>query len=221
MALAALPRLLSTSHDRVTTAVELMRPEVDVRALVERGRTGAFAPHVVGFASHYADDEAAATAELDGRGVEAERMWAFGVDLRRWDEGRVVRAKASTGSNDANADADAIPAVLKLMLEHVERRYAQGTGSADVATHDKGKRKEASDSVPTLTASKPISNAEKRKAWLYETPLSAQHHLRSALNARWLDPKDDKTWEEAHRVLAAYDLPIGQWRVLNVRISTR
>ena len=44
-----------------------------------------------------------------------------------------------------------------------------------------------------------FSVAERRKAWLYETPLSAQHHLRSALN-------DPNTLDPA--LVDKFDLPV-------------
>lgn len=51
------------------------------------------------------------------------------------------------------ASSDAtVPPVLSLLLDHISQRYPD------------------------------VSDDEKRKAWLYETPLASQHTLRAALN---------------------------------------
>lgn len=61
-----------------------------------------------------------------------------------------------------------VPAIVPFLLEYITKSYEK------------------------------ISDSEKRKCWLYETPLSAQHHLRSALNKNNLDPT----------ILENYNLPV-------------
>ena len=80
----------------------------------------------------------------------------FGIDLRRWSEGGWYAA-FTTQSDDEDEKKKLkvlVPPVLTAMLSSLETAYAKS---------------------PT--------EAEKRKAWIYEVPLPAVHHLRESLNA--------------------------------------
>ncbi|BGP28401.1 Rho-GTPase-activating protein 8 [Rhodotorula toruloides] len=123
-AIAALPKLVDGSLQRVGQSLELVRPEKDLRAIIERRRTGPFQPHPLIFQSHYSDPSPT----------------TFGIDLRKFDE------------TNPKGDEQPVPPVLEVLLEWVDK---------------KGEN---------------VDDAERRKSWLYETPLSAQHALRSLLN---------------------------------------
>ncbi|CDR47324.1 RHTO0S14e02168g1_1 [Rhodotorula toruloides] len=123
-AISALPKLVDGSLQRVGQSLELVRPEKDLRAIIERRRTGPFQPQPVIFQSHYSDPSPT----------------TFGIDLRKFDETNPKR------------DEQPVPPVLEVLLEWVNK---------------KGEN---------------VDDAERRKSWLYETPLSAQHALRSLLN---------------------------------------
>lgn len=80
----------------------------------------------------------------------------FGIDLRRWSEDRwnSVLTTQPGNENEKNHEKVLIPPVLTAMLSGLETSYARS-----------------------------VNDAEKRKAWIYEVPLSAVHHLRENLNA--------------------------------------
>ncbi|KAK4706180.1 hypothetical protein P7C70_g14, partial [Phenoliferia sp. Uapishka_3] len=120
---STLPARLVGSSEKVSSALQLIRPDKDVNAIVERLRTGPFQPRPTVYHSHYSEPA----------------IHNFGIDLRKFDE-----TNTSTISR--------VPSILTFLLDHITKQY---------------------ENVP---------DAEKRKAWLYETPLSAQHHLRIALN---------------------------------------
>ncbi|KAL8293658.1 hypothetical protein RQP46_000359 [Phenoliferia psychrophenolica] len=136
---SSFPLRMAGSSEKVSSALQLIRPEKDVLAIVERLRTGPFQPRPTVYHSHYSEP-----ANV-----------AFGIDLRKFDETNTASSK--------------VPPILTFLLEHISSRYA---------------------SMP---------DAERRKAWLYETPLSAQHHLRSALN-------DPNTLDSA--LVEKFDLPV-------------
>lgn len=149
VACAALPQLISQAQARVSATIELVRPDKDIAAMIERNRTGPFVPRPLAFHSHYSEPP----------------ISAFGIDLRRWDETKPA--------------GEIVPPVLAFLLSHIERRY---------------------DDERT-------TNAEKRKAWLYETPLTAQHQLRATLNAQ-ADKRVEGGKTFADESLQGYDLPI-------------
>ncbi|GAA6018642.1 hypothetical protein JCM10207_008991 [Rhodosporidiobolus poonsookiae] len=128
-AVAALPRLVVESHDRVGKALELVRAEKDVRGLVERRRTGPFSPRPILYTSHYAEPP----------------LTTFGIDLRKFDE--------TNADKDAPEPEKVVPPLLQFLLRWIGEEGAK------------------------------LSDEERRKSWLYETPLSAQHRLRSLLNS--------------------------------------
>lgn len=71
-----------------------------------------------------------------------------------------------------NGTTSKVPPILSFLLEYMEDNYPK------------------------------MSDSEKRKSWLYETPLAAQHHLRSALNGI--------TEGFSRATVAPYDLPVGE-----------
>ncbi|GAA5883607.1 hypothetical protein JCM3774_002111 [Rhodotorula dairenensis] len=144
-AISALPKLVDASLERVGQALELCRPEKDLKAIIERRRTGPFQPSPLPFQSHYSD----------------EPSTTFGIDLRKFDE--------------TNGDQDQVPRVLELLLEWVEKK---GRDAAD---------------------------EERRKAWLYDVPLAAQHSLRAMLNPPALVAAANNG---AGPDLSAVDLPV-------------
>ncbi|BGP44357.1 Rho-GTPase-activating protein 8 [Rhodotorula kratochvilovae] len=146
-AVAALPKLIDGSLARVGQTLELVRPEKDLRGLIERRRTGPFQPSPVLYTSHYSEPALA----------------TFGIDLRKFDETNPEREQRP------------VPPVVEVLLREVE---------------EKGKG---------------VHDAERRKAWLYEVPLAAQHALRSVLNnpsTLALPPAD------LSALLAPFDLPV-------------
>ncbi|KAM0793656.1 hypothetical protein ACM66B_001087 [Microbotryomycetes sp. NB124-2] len=140
IAISALPKLVSQSLERINATLELANPVKDIIAIIERDRTGPFAPKPIVFQSHWSEPY----------------TQRFGIDLRKFAE---------------TQDADStVPPVLSFLLDHVSASYSK------------------------------VSDAEKRKIWLYETPLGAQHHLRQALNSA------SSKLEPA--ILSQYDLPV-------------
>ncbi|EJD07412.1 uncharacterized protein FOMMEDRAFT_100626 [Fomitiporia mediterranea MF3/22] len=130
--LANLPNALQPSVDRSSTLIASYQPEADLRALIERYRTGPFKPvaHVYESLTH----------------EEADVY--FGIDLRRWAEGSWDSLRSDAPLKDN------VPEVLTAMLNALDAAY------------------------PGLP-----NDSEKRKAWIYEVPLSAVHHLRESLNS--------------------------------------
>ncbi|GAA6055536.1 hypothetical protein JCM3770_006775 [Rhodotorula araucariae] len=144
---AALPKLIDGSLVRVGQTLELVRPEKDIRGLIERRRTGPFQPAPVLYTSHYSEPALA----------------TFGIDLRKFDETNPER------------EAHPVPPVVHVLLQQIEEK---GRG---------------------------VDDAERRKAWLYDVPLAAQHALRSVLNnpsALALPPAD------LAALLAPFDHPV-------------
>ncbi|KAG0664011.1 hypothetical protein C6P46_001871, partial [Rhodotorula mucilaginosa] len=93
-AIAALPKLIDASLERVGQALELCRPEKDLKAIIERRRTGPFQPSPATFQSHYSD----------------EPVSTFGIDLRKYDE------------TNREKETVPVPRVLALLLEWVEKK---------------------------------------------------------------------------------------------------
>lgn len=101
--LANLPAGLQSSNERSLTLLAGYQPEADLRALIERYRTGPFKPvaHVYESLTH----------------EEADVY--FGIDLRIWAEG---------GWSDLRSDQppkDVVPEVLTAMLNALNRAYAK------------------------------------------------------------------------------------------------
>ena len=91
----------------------------------------------------------------------------FGIDLRRWSEG---------GWGTLHGEAQnkpQIPPVLTALLDGLQQAYPNlpndGGGSC-LAYFEYGTEDHS-------------INSERRKAWVYEVPLTAVHHLRESLNA--------------------------------------
>ena len=99
--LANLPSGLQSSIDRSSTLVASYQPEADLRALIERYRTGPFKPnaHVYESLTH----------------EEADVY--FGIDLRRWAEGGWNNLRSGEPPKDK------IPEVLTAMLDALDRAY--------------------------------------------------------------------------------------------------
>ncbi|GJN92015.1 hypothetical protein Rhopal_005043-T1 [Rhodotorula paludigena] len=146
-AIAALPKLIDGSLERVGQTLELVRPETDLKGVMERRRTGPFQPSPVMFVSHYSDPA----------------LSTFGIDLRKFDE------------TNPDKESKPVPPVVGVLLDAI------------------GKKGEG------------VEDAERRKAWLYEVPLAAQHQLRSILNSpsTLALPASELT-----AVVAPFDLPI-------------
>ncbi|GAA5846868.1 hypothetical protein JCM9279_004472 [Rhodotorula babjevae] len=145
--IAALPKLIDGSLERVGQTLELARPENDLKGLIERRRTGPFQPSPVLYTSHYSEPALA----------------TFGIDLRKFDE------------TNSEREARPVPPVLEVLLREIEKK---GEGAED---------------------------AERRKAWLYEVPLGAQHALRSILNNPSTLALNDS---DLATLLAPFDLPV-------------
>ena len=99
--LANLPSALQTSVDRSSTLIASYQPEADLRALIERYRTGPFKPaaHVYESLTHEECDV------------------YFGIDLRRWSEG-------SWDSLHSDAPPkDNLPEVLTALLNTLDAVY--------------------------------------------------------------------------------------------------
>lgn len=99
--LANLPSGLQSSFDRSSTLVASYQPEADLRALIERYRTGPFKP----------------TAHVYESLTHEEADVYFGIDLRRWAEG----GWSSLRSDEPPKDN--IPEVLAAMLSAMDRAY--------------------------------------------------------------------------------------------------
>jgi len=89
----------------------------------------------------------------------------FGIDLRRWSEG-------DWGSlHDEAQNKLLVPPVLTTLLDGLTQAYLK-------LSNDLGEWSSAP--YQGLLSS---CGVEKRKAWIYEVPLTAVHHLRESLNA--------------------------------------
>ena len=81
----------------------------------------------------------------------------FGIDLRRWAEGGWYASFTAMQNSDEKTKEqkeELVPPVLTALLYGLESAYARSA-----------------------------NDVEKRKAWIYEVPLPAVHHLRENLNA--------------------------------------
>lgn len=99
--LANLPPGLQSSLDRSATLITSYQPEADLRALIERYRTGPFKP----------------VAHVYESLIHGETDVYFGIDLRKWAEG---------GWSSLRSDAppkDNIPEVLIAMLNALNAAY--------------------------------------------------------------------------------------------------
>jgi len=140
--LSNLPKSLEPSMERSTTLLSAFQPDQDLVALVERYRTGPFRPnpHVYESVSH---------EELDA---------VFGIDLRKWSEGRWFASFSAMQSDEEEKKQmpkkDLVPPVLTAMLAGLENAYTKSE-----------------------------NDSEKRKAWIYEVPLGVVHQLRESLNS--------------------------------------
>lgn len=95
-ALAGLPAAIEYAHKRTQDTLALLRPERDVRGVVERLKTGPFQPQPVTFHSHYSEPSPA----------------SFGIDLRKFQE------TDPRGSTTAKA-----PPVLTFLLDYLAKVY--------------------------------------------------------------------------------------------------
>lgn len=88
----------------------------------------------------------------------------FGIDLRRYDE---------TNAGEEGEGEGRVPKVFVLLLREIERRMKLVEDTDGTSHHP----------IYTLIALIDlVTCTERRKSWLYETPLSTQHALRSLLN---------------------------------------
>ncbi|BGP52565.1 Rho-GTPase-activating protein 8 [Rhodotorula sphaerocarpa] len=93
-AISTLPKLMDGSLERVGQALDLCRPEKDLKAIIERRKTGPFQPSPAPFQSHYSD----------------EPSTTFGIDLRKFDE------------TNGDRESRPLPRVLELLLEWAEKK---------------------------------------------------------------------------------------------------
>jgi hypothetical protein len=109
----------------------------------------------------------------------------FGIDLRRWSEG-------GWGSphNEAQPKPP-IPPVLTALLDGLNQVYPR-------MSNDVGES--SVRSVPDTHIY--CAHLEKRKAWIYQVPLPAVHHLRESLNA--IPPEQPIPAD----ILTKYDAPV-------------
>jgi len=111
----------------------------------------------------------------------------FGIDLRRWSEGGW-----STLHGEAQ-DKPPIPPVLTALLDGLQQAYPKlpndGGESYLPYFQQDGAKRHSIDS-------------ERRKAWIYEVPLTAVHHLRESLNA--VDPEQPIPAD----IMTNYDPPV-------------
>ena len=92
----------------------------------------------------------------------------FGIDLRRWSEG------GWSALHGEAQDKPLIPPVLTVLLDGLQQAYSK-------LPNDDGK-----SYLPCFQQDEPKAcsiASERRKAWIYEVPLIAVHHLRESLNA--------------------------------------
>lgn len=123
-----LPKSLEATLERSATLIAAYQPDADLKALIERYRTGPFKPRPQVYESMFHE----------------EPDVVFGIDLRKWYE------VWNTGDDKRSP----IPPVFTAMLSAMDQFYVRTSDDSD-----------------------------KRKAWIYEVPLSAVHHLRETLNA--------------------------------------
>lgn len=101
--LASIPKALKEIGDRASTLVASYQPDNDLKALIERYRTGPFhpTPHVYESVAHDESDV------------------VFGIDLRKWSEGGWDTLTAGEQNKEL------YPSVLSAMLEGLKEAYAR------------------------------------------------------------------------------------------------
>lgn len=93
-AVSNVPKSLITSNERLLATLQLVRPEKDVLALIEKSRTGPFQPRPTIYHSHYSEPA----------------IKNFGLDLRKWEE--------------TNQSLDTkVPSILTFLLEYITESY--------------------------------------------------------------------------------------------------
>ncbi|KAF7965016.1 hypothetical protein HWV62_1048, partial [Athelia sp. TMB] len=147
--LSGLGTALAKTDEASGTLIAAYQPDQDLKALIERYRTGPFHPVPQVYESPAHD----------------ESDVLFGIDLRKW----APHGAEMTGENAK----ETYPNVLTALLTGITTAYGR---------------------LP--------NDAEKRKAWIYEVPLTATHHLREALNG--IDPAHPIPAD----VLEKYDAPV-------------
>ncbi|KZP11489.1 hypothetical protein FIBSPDRAFT_1050728 [Athelia psychrophila] len=147
--LRSLNKALDAPNERSSTLIAAYQPDLDLKALIERYRTGPFHPMPQVYESPAHD----------------ESDMLFGLDLRKW----APHGAEMTGENAK----ELYPNVLAALLTGLAAAYGK---------------------LP--------NDAEKRKAWIYEVPLTATHHLRESLNG--IDPEQPIPAD----LLAKYDAPV-------------
>lgn len=103
--LANIPKALEATNDRSKTLIASYQPESDLKALIERYRTGPFHP----------------TPQVYESLVHDEADVVFGIDLRKWSEGG-WEALTSGGGEQKK---ELIPGVLSALLGGVKEAYGR------------------------------------------------------------------------------------------------
>lgn len=98
--IANLRKSYETSADRSSTLISAYNPDSDLKALIERYRTGPFRPKACVFESV----------------THEEGDVVFGIDLRKWAEG-------GWGSDEVRKDT--LPPVLTTLLNALNTRYGK------------------------------------------------------------------------------------------------
>lgn len=177
--------------ERASTLIATYQPESDLKALVERYRTGPFRPsaHVYESVLH------------DGTDV------LFGIDLRKW-AGDSGWASVRVPEDEKK---DIVPPIFSSLLAALDKAYAR------LPSDEGGYSCVLFFSEQPLTNMK----LERRRSWIYDVPLPVLHHLREALNAQPLDaPIEPEFFEKVDAPVLAgiiklwlleLDPPTGTW----------
>lgn len=142
--------------DSRVSAMSKVDPLKHIQQIVHKYRTGSFRPSALVFRPYYHDDMYMVAGMTNG---------GFGMDLIAAAKSAVLNAHGTTIPGQGSAAMPTLPPVFHALLTALERSYA-----------------EQSRWVPrTGEASDEVINAEKRRIWLYEVPLSRTHDLRRKL----------------------------------------
>ena len=154
-AVSTLAPALQTSFERLGVIPEQIRSTAQLQQLVHESATGPFRPVSTVFRPYYHDDINA---------VAGIATAGFGMDLVATAQCEALVAQENTRGQGSNA-LPTLPPVLHALLSALQRSYADKTrwnkGSPEATVAD--------------------MNAEKRRVWLYDVPITMTHGLRRRL----------------------------------------
>ena len=203
---------------------DAVNPDLELRALIREARTGPFHPAIERFQPYYHDEISLGRGPAGHSEAVAwmTKNGGFGPDLALVERLDYLE-KLEKGADGASASATAthklgvLPPVLDALLNALERAYKDNDRwpKAPPAVP----AKEGEESSDASDSSLLRLSQEKRKAWIYEVPLSVTHRLRDALIAQLSPSHADMIYGSqapggdgskliSDKMLDAYDPPV-------------